>query len=146
MTPAMTYSKTGFTLTESFEGCKLTAYQDSVGVWTIGYGTTGPDVYEGLTITQAQAEGLLADRIALAASCVNTAITVQLTQPEFDALVDFTYNLGCRAFCNSTMRRLINEGNMAAAAVQFDSWDHAGGKVVAGLLRRRQAETTEFNS
>lgn len=142
----MTYSKAGLALTESFEGCKLIAYADIKGVPTIGFGHTGPDVHLGQTITQAQAEGLLADDIQSAAACVNTAITVQLTQPEFDSLVDFVFNLGCKAFCGSTMRRLINEGNMAAAAEQFQLWDHAGGQVVAGLLRRRQAEAAEFSS
>jgi lysozyme len=142
----MTYSKTGLALTESFEGCKLTAYQDIKGVWTIGYGHTGPEVHAGMTITAAQAEGLLIDDIQLASHCVNTAITVDLTQSEFDALVDFVFNLGCAAFCGSTMRRLINEGDTIEAAAQFDNWDHVKGKVVAGLLRRRQAETNEFNS
>ena len=85
------------------------------------------------------------DDIARAVNCVNAAISIELTQPEFDALVDFVYNLGCTSFCASTMRRLINEGNTKAAAAQFDLWDHAGGKVVAGLLRRREAETQEFD-
>lgn len=142
----MTYSKTGLALTESFEGLRLTAYQDIKGVWTIGYGHTGPDVHEGLTITQAQAESLLAGDIEFAANCVNTAIMVQLTQPEFDAIVDLVFNIGCAAFCASTMRRMLNSGFYDEAANQFILWDHAGGKVVAGLLRRRQAETTEFNS
>jgi len=144
--PPMTYSKSGLALTESFEGCRLMAYYDLRGVLTIGYGHTGPEVLPGLQITQADAEALLAADIGFAASCVNTAVTVPLTQPEFDALTDFVFNVGCKAFCGSTMRRLLNEGDYAGAAGQFTAWDHAGGVVVAGLLRRRQAETQEFDA
>jgi lysozyme len=140
----LTYSKTGLALTEQFEGCRLTAYQDQVGVWTIGYGHTGPDVTPGLTITQQQAEDLLASDVSSAASAVNNFVTVQLTQNEFDALVDFVFNLGSGAFAKSTLLRSLNAGQFATAAAQFDEWDHAGGAVVAGLLRRRQAETNLF--
>ena len=146
MTSPMTYSKSGLAVTESFEGCKLTAYQDIRGVWTIGYGHTGPDVTPGMTITAAQAEALLMDDISFSANCVNNCVNVALTQPEFDALVDFVYNVGCKNFANSTMRRMLNAEDYAGAAGQFALWDHAAGKVVAGLLRRRQAEMQEFQS
>ena len=139
-----TYSKDGLTLTEQFEGCELTAYQDQVGVWTIGYGHTGTGVGAGLTITQDQAEALLLSDVSAAASYVNQAVTIALAQQEFDALVDFVFNLGRGAFAGSTLLRQLNAGNFAVAAAQFDVWDHAGGQVVAGLLRRRQAETALF--
>lgn len=145
MNPPMTYSKAGAKLTELFEGLRLNAYYDLRGVLTIGYGHTGPDVTAGQVITPAQAEGLLMDDIKSASNCVNTCVTVQLTQPEFDAIVDLVYNIGCKAFGDSTMRRLLNAGDYAGAADQFDAWDHAGGKVVAGLLRRREVETEEFD-
>jgi lysozyme len=145
MNPPMTYSKFGVALTERFEGFRDTAYQDIAGVWTIGYGTTGPEVKSGMTVTPAQAEGMLIERLTFAAHCVNTGVDVCLTQSEFDALTDFVYNVGCAAFCGSTLRRLLNEGHYAGAAEQFDLWDHAGGKVVAGLLKRREAEAGEFN-
>jgi len=140
------YSGNGLSLTEQFEGCELTAYQDQVGVWTIGYGHTGPDVVAGLTITQDQAQALLAQDVQSAAACVNNSVTVQLSQDEFDALVDFVFNLGVGAFESSTLLRDLNAANFTAAAAQFDLWDHAGGAVVAGLLRRRQAETALFES
>lgn len=146
MNPPMTYSKKGLALTESFEGLRLQAYYDLHGILTIGYGHTGPDVTPGMVITQAQAEALLANDIQSAASCVNTAIIVSLTQPEFDALVDFVYNIGCSAFCRSTLRNLINLEQYSDAAQQFKLWDHINGKVVAGLFRRRSAEADEFNS
>lgn len=138
------YGKEGLTLTEQFEGCRLSAYQDQVGVWTIGYGHTGPEVCAGMTITAEQAEALLAQDVKSAADCVNRVVSVALTQEEFDALVDFVFNLGSGSFAQSTLLQLLNAGSFAAAAAQFDRWDQAGGAVVAGLLRRRQAETALF--
>jgi lysozyme len=142
----LTYSTKGLALTAQFEGCSLSAYQDQVGVWTIGYGHTGPDVKPGLTITGAQAQALLAQDVSRAEACVNNVVAVKLTQEEFDALVDFVYNLGAGAFRGSTMLRDLNAGDFLGAASQFDRWDRAGGAVVAGLLRRRQAEAELFNS
>jgi lysozyme len=82
-----TYSQNGLNLTEQFEGLRLTAYQDQVGVWTIGYGHTGPDVHAGLTITQQQANNLLMQDTQSAAAAVNRLVTVAINQDEFDALV-----------------------------------------------------------
>ena len=90
----LTYGGDGLALTEQFEGCKLTAYQDQVGVWTIGYGHTGPEVVRGATITLEQAQNLLAKDVGSAAACVNNVVAVALSQEEFDALVDFAFNLG----------------------------------------------------
>jgi lysozyme len=142
----LTYSGNGLALTEQFEGCRLTAYQDQVGVWTIGYGHTGADVTPELTITQDHAQALLAHDVGSAAGCVNNVVTIDLTQAEFDALVDFVFNLGAGAFTRSTLLRDLNAGDFTHAASQFDVWDHAGGAVVAGLLRRRQAETAMFDT
>lgn len=141
-----TYDSTGLALTEQSEGLSLTAYQDQVGVWTIGYGHTGPDVVPGMTITREQAQELLQKDIASAAACVNRCVTVPLNQDQFDALVDFVFNLGPAAFEGSTLLRDLNAGNFSAAASQFELWDHAGGAVVAGLLRRRQQEAALFES
>jgi len=140
----LTYGKDGLALTEQFEGLELTAYQDQVGVWTIGYGHTGPDVYPGLTITQNDATSLLLQDVNTAANCVNQLVTVPLTQDEFDALMDFVFNLGTHAFAGSTLLRLLNAGDFDGAIGEFVKWDHAGGQVVAGLLRRRQAEAQLF--
>jgi len=142
----MTYSKTGLALTERFEGVRLEAYKDVAGIWTIGYGHTGPEVIEGLTITEDEAGFFLEQDTQTAVNAVNRLVTVSLTQSEFDALVDFTFNVGQGNFEKSTLLRLLNEGDYQGAATQFDLWDHAGGKVVAGLLRRRQDETQEFKS
>ena len=142
----MEYSKQGLALTESFESCRLTAYQDVRGIWTIGWGTTGPDIVEGLVWTQNQADTALVYKMQLAVSAVNRLVTIELSQGAFDALVDFCYNCGIGAFEGSTMLKLINAGNLEAAGEEFQLWDHASGKVVAGLLRRRIAEEQEFNS
>jgi lysozyme len=143
----MTYSKTGEALTERFESCDLEAYLDQIAkppVWTIGYGHVGPEVCEGLIWTQAQADAQLAIDMEVAENCVNAKVSVALTQGEFDALCDFTFNLGCARFSGSTLLRLLNAGDYSNAAKEFDKWDWAGGVEVAGLLRRRQAETEEF--
>ncbi len=135
---------TGQGLTEQFEGCELTAYQDSGGVLTIGYGHT-EGVTQGMTCTQAQAEAWLSADIQWAVSVVQGAVTVELTQGEFNALVDFVFNAGSANFQSSTLLKDLNDGLYGLAALQFDRWDMAGGKVVAGLLRRRIAEQGEFN-
>jgi lysozyme len=142
----LTYSAKGLALTQQFEGCRLTAYQDQVGVWTIGYGHTGSDVTPGLTITEEQSKALLAKDVCSAAACVNNVVTVKLAQEEFDALVDFVFNLGAGAFRGSTMLRLLNVGDFEGAAAQFERWSRAGGVIVAGLLRRRQAEASLFRT
>jgi lysozyme len=142
----LTYSSNGLSLTEKFEGFRSAAYRDQVGVWTIGYGHTGPDVVSGRTITPAQAQALLAKDVGIAVVCVNTLVTVKISQQEFDALVDFVFNLGIGAFKGSTMLRNLNAGDFTSAAAQFDLWDRAGGAVVAGLLRRRQTEESLFQA
>ena len=143
----MRYSDTArHNLTETFEGCRLKAYQDSKGVWTIGYGHTGGIVCAGLTCTQAQADTWLLTDITWAENEVNRHLHVTVTQNEFDALVDFTFNCGSGNFEHSSLLELVNRGDLLHAAQEFEKWDHCGGLVVAGLLRRRQAEEALFIS
>lgn len=139
----MKYSQSGVKLTEGFEHCRLVAYQDSGGVWTIAWGHTR-GVSKGLTCIPLQAEAWREEDMRLSEAAVNQLVTVSLTQGEFDALVDFDYNVGSEALKNSTLLRLLNAGNIPGAAAEFDKWDHVKAKVVAGLLRRREAETAEF--
>jgi lysozyme len=139
----MLYSLSGLHLTERFEGCKLVAYQDSKGVWTIGYGHTA-GVRPGMTCTQAQAEAWLQQDIAWAAGRVNADVHVPLSQNEFDSLVDFVFNCGTGNFEHSTLLKLINKDDLTDAANEFAKWDEAGGTVIAGLLRRRMAEEVEW--
>ncbi len=140
------YSDAGFALTKKFEGLRLTAYQDQVGVWTIGYGHTGREVHGGMTITEDQADLLLHSDVAGAVACVNRAVTAGIVQCQFDALVDFVFNLGCGRLLGSTLLRYVNAGEFDLAAAQFLLWDHVGGVVVPGLLARRQAEVAMFQS
>lgn len=142
----MQYSKQGLELTEQFEHCRLTSYQDVKGVWTIGWGHTGPEVRPGLNVTQQQADEWLQDDINWANNVVNSLVHASLTQGEHDALVDFVYNVGSGNFAHSTLLKLLNSGQMDLAAAEFEKWDLAGGKVVAGLLRRREAEKQMFTA
>ena len=144
----MQTSDKGIALIKEFEGCKLTAYQDSVGVWTIGYGWTQPldgkPIRAGMTIKQETAERLLKTGLVSYESDVSRLVKVGLTQGQFDALVSFTYNLGARSLSTSTLLRKINAGDYAGAADQFLRWNKAGGKVLKGLTRRREAERALF--
>ncbi|HEG2117541.1 lysozyme [Enterobacter kobei] len=146
----MQTSDKGIDLIKQFEGCKLTAYQDSVGVWTIGYGWTQPvdgkPIRAGMTIKQETAERLLKTGLVSYESDVSRLVKVGLTQEQFDALVSFTYNLGARSLSTSTLLRKLNAGDYAGASDEFLRWNKAGGKVLAGLTRRREAERALFLS
>lgn len=139
----MTTSQRGIDLIKTFEGLKLTAYRCSAGVLTIGFGTTR-NVKPGQTITAAEAERLLRDDLREFERGVRAAVKVPLEQHEFDALVAFVYNVGLGAFRKSTLLRLLNAGDKAGAAKQFGRWNKAGGRVLAGLTRRREAERKLF--
>lgn len=139
----LSYSDAGMALTQKSEGFKLDAYQDVAGVWTIGYGhTAGVDA--GMSCTEAQALYFLLEDLKGAENCVNQAVTVPLAQNQFDALVDFAFNLGCHALRSSTLLKLVNEQNFTDAAQEFDKWVMAGGKRVWGLVKRRAAERAMF--
>lgn len=146
----MQTSEKGIALIKQFEGCKLTAYQDSVGVWTIGYGWTQPvdgkPIRAGMTIKQETAERLLKTGLVSYESDVSRLVKVILNQGQFDALVSFTYNLGARSLSTSTLLRKLNAGDYAGAADEFLRWNKAGGKVLNGLTRRREAERALFLS
>ena len=146
----MQTSDKGIALIKQFEGCKLTAYQDSVGVWTIGYGWTQPvdgkPIRAGMTIKQETAERLLKTGLVSYENDVSRLVKVNLTQGQFDALVSFTYNLGVRSLSTSTLLRKLNAGDYAGAADEFLRWNKAGGKVLNGLTRRREAERALFLS
>ncbi|EQC2606303.1 TPA: lysozyme [Enterobacter hormaechei] len=146
----MQTSEKGIALIKEFEGCKLTAYRDSVGVWTIGYGWTQPvdgkPIRAGMTIKQETAERLLKTGLVRYESDVSRLVKVGLTQGQFDALVSFTYNLGARSLSTSTLLRKLNAGDYAGAADEFLRWNKAGGKVLNGLTRRREAERALFLS
>jgi lysozyme len=113
--------------------------------WTIGWGDTGPDVVEGLTITEQQADQRFARRMALEFEpAVRAAVKVPLNQGQFDALVSIFYNAGVAALTSSTLVRLLNMGDFAGAAAQFPRWNMSGGVRMKGLDRRREAERLVF--
>ncbi|MTK06835.1 MAG: glycoside hydrolase family protein [Hungatella sp.] len=136
-------SQAGINLIKSFEGLRLTAYQDSVGVWTIGYGHTS-GVKSGMTITEAQAEAYLKSDLKSAENTVNNKVTYAISQNQFDALVSFTFNLGGGNFGSSTLLKKLNQGDINGAANEFDKWIYAGGEVLDGLVKRRAAEKEMF--
>jgi lysozyme len=141
----MKINQKGLDLVKSFEGCKLTAYQDSGGIWTIGYGTTGANVVEGLTIDQTTADKWLMDRLNQTGDEVFGYVHVPLNDNQFSALVSFAYNVGIGNFKHSTLLTLLSGGDYKSASDEFLKWDKIKGVVYPGLLRRRLAEQTLFN-
>lgn len=139
----MRTSQRGLSLIKSFEGLRLQAYQDAVGVWTIGYGTTR-GVSAGMAISKEQAERMLLNDVQRFEPEVQRLVTVPLSQNQWDALISFTYNLGSGNLESSTLRRLLNARDYSGAAEQFPRWNKAGGKVIQGLVRRRAVERDLF--
>lgn len=140
----MKISAAGIELLKQFEGCRLTAYQDSVGVWTIGFGTT-TGVKEGQTISQVKAEEYLRFDLAIFEKAVTESLKVPVNQNQFDALVSFTYNVGVSAFRSSTLLNLINEKtDKKVVAAEFSKWVKAGNQTLPGLVSRRKAESELF--
>ena len=144
--PATALSQKGIDLIKEFEGLRLKAYRDPVGVLTIGYGHTGRDVKPGQVISQARAEQLLKGDTGWAQDAVRRSVKVPLSQGQFDALTSFTYNLGAGALASSTLVKKLNARDYAGAQKEFGRWVHAGGEVLAGLVRRRAAEAKMFGN
>jgi lysozyme len=142
----MNVGAAGLALIKQFEGCRLTAYQDQRGIWTIGYGHTGPEVIEGLVWSQDQADAALLGDLHTAVSAVMRDVDVAINQNQFDALVSFTYNVGAQAFADSTLLRLLNAGRPYLASAQFPLWSHVNGVEDDGLMRRRDAERALFDT
>lgn len=140
----MQYSDDALDLTVQSEGCMLNAYQDSVGVWTIGYGHTN-GVCPGDSITPAQAVAYLREDLDIASAAVSRLVLVELSQGQFDALTDFVFNLGAGALEHSTLLALLNQGDYEGADQEFAKWVHAGGKVISGLVTRRRKEAALFS-
>ena len=144
----MKISQTGINLIKQFEGCYLTAYLCPAKVWTIGYGTTGTvdgkAIGKGMKITKQKAEQLLRKDLEQFEKAVSAAVKVPINQNQFDALVSFSYNCGAGALRKSTLLRKLNQKDYKGAAEEFLKWNKGGGKVLAGLTRRREAERKLF--
>ncbi|MFW1762637.1 lysozyme [Acinetobacter calcoaceticus] len=144
----MKTSNAGLNLIKGFEGKRLNAYDDGVGVWTIGFGTikypNGVRVRKGDTCTEQQAEDYLRNDLAKFEAAINKLVKAPLSQNQFDALASFTYNLGETNLANSTLLKKLNKGDYQGTADQFLVWNKAGGKVMKGLVHRREAERALF--
>ena len=132
-------------LTKPFEGCKLTAYRCPAGILTIGYGHTSaagaPKVEEGMEISQADANRILADDMVKFENDVTSLVKVELTQHQFDVLVDFCYNVGKGNLASSTLLKCVNAKQFDRVPAELQKWTKGGGKVLPGLVRRRNAES-----
>ncbi|WP_082112475.1 glycoside hydrolase family protein [Paenibacillus sp. DMB20] len=139
-------SQAGLKLIKNFEGCRLTAYKPvpTEIYWTIGWGHHGPDVKQGMTITQAEADSMLIKDLAKYEAYVNNPtyvpVTSQLNQNQFDALVSFCYNCGA-----GNLKKLCANRTIVQIAENITKYNKAGGKVLTGLVRRREAELALFN-
>lgn len=139
----MKYSENGLRLTMEFEGCRLESYLDTGEVASIGYGHTN-GVKLGQTCTLEMAKEWLAEDVAWGEESIKKMVHVVLTQNQFDALVDFVFNIGSGHFLTSTLLRFLNLGNYERAAKEFERWNEDNGVVVDGLTRRRLAEKKLF--
>ena len=133
-------SATCFALIRKSEGLRLKAYRDPVGVLTIGYGHTGPDVRESKKITVDEAESLLSTDATHAADSVLTLTNGIVSQGQLDALTDFVFNLGSNALKTSSLLRFHRAGNYTRASIEFGKWVYAGGRICEGLVKRRACE------
>lgn len=145
----MKTSQAGIDLIKSFEGFRSAPYRDAVGIPTIGYGMTiYPDgrkvTMSDKPITEAQAVEGLRNLLGRYEQAVERYAQIKLCQHQFDALVSFAYNVGNEALRTSTLMRYLNQGDITSAANQMLRWNRAGGRVLAGLTRRRQAERAMF--
>jgi len=136
---ARTVNAAGLALVKTHEGLRLESYQDTSGIWTIGYGHT-KSVKPGDCIDAERAEQLLEADLMDAERAVMALVKVPLTDNQFSALVSFVFNLGEGAFARSTLLRKLNEGGYGLVPACLKSWIFDNGKVLQGLVKRRAAE------
>ncbi len=141
----MNTSAEGISLIKKFEGCELTAYQCSAGVWTIGYGHT-KGIEEGMEISQEEAEQMLVDELHEYENYINKYVTAPLSQNQFDAMVSWVYNLGPANLKASTLLKVLNAEDYDGVPAQIKRWNKAGGEILDGLIRRREAEARLFKN
>tara|TARA_R110000868_G_scaffold89976_1_gene250084 strand:+ start:2780 stop:3223 length:444 start_codon:yes stop_codon:yes gene_type:complete len=139
----MKISQEGLSLIKKFEGCKLNSYKCAAGVPTIGYGSTH-GIEMGMSISQSRAEELLLEDISKFEDIVNESVKVVLNQNQFDAMVSWTFNLGGGNLKSSTLLKVLNGGDYEDVPNQIKRWNKANGKVLEGLIRRREAEALLF--
>ena len=144
----MKISRSGIDLITRWEGCKLTAYKDGGGVWTIGYGHTSaagaPEVKAGLKISLPDAKEIFVRDVVKYEAAVDKANNRPMTQGQFDAMVSLAFNVGAAGFESSTLVKKLNAHDYLGASGEFVRWNRAAGKPMLGLTRRRAAERDHF--
>jgi lysozyme len=144
----MKTNEAGIALIKEFEGLRTTAYQDSVKIWTIGYGHTSaagaPTVAKGMKITKEQAVQILRADLDKFEQAVSKIIKVPVSENAFAAMVSLAFNIGPGAFARSSVARFVNAKQIDKAARAFGMWVKAGGNTLPGLVRRRAAEAALF--
>ena len=136
-------------LVKRWEGCELEAYPDpgtGGAPWTIGWGATGPGIAKGVRWTQAQADDRLAQDVSRFLKGVQSVVKKPASDAQMGAMTSLAYNIGAKAFANSTLLRKFNAGDVAGAAAEFTRWNRAGGRVMKGLTTRRLDEQRVFRS
>ncbi len=145
-----TINQLGLDLIKEFEGFRSEAYLCPANIWTIGYGNTfyldGEKVKRGDKISREKAEELLKVTVQIFSDHVNKLLKIPVTSNQFSALVSLTYNIGVDAFKNSTLLKVLNQGNYTEAGNQFLRWNKANGKILEGLNKRRRRERKLFLS
>lgn len=140
----------GLALIKLFESYRLTAYQDQRGIWTIGWGHTGLEVTDGLTITQEQADNWLASDIARTTAALSRMIKTAINENQFSALTSLAYNIGTGNFAASSTLALVNDGNISDVPAHIEMWNritvNSQSVIDTGLVRRRAAEVSLFNT
>jgi len=135
-------------LIKRFEGCRLVAYRDPVGIWTIGYGHTNdggyPEIKQGTKITKVEAEALLVRDLERFEELVAKTVKVRLTPNQFGALVSFCCNVGAAAFRRSSVLDRVNRMRFSEVPSRLALWNRAGGRVLPGLVKRRAGEGQLF--
>jgi len=139
----MKISEEGLALIKKFEGLELNAYKCPAGVWTIGYGHT-KGVQEGMVISEETANEMLVEELEEYENYIRNMVHCSLSQNQFDALVSWVYNLGSTNLQNSTLLKVLNDWDFDGVPAQIKRWNKAGGKVLDGLVRRREAEALLF--
>ena len=139
----MNISAEGLSLIKKFEGCELKAYRCAANVLTIGYGST-KGVTEDMEITQEEAESLLQEEMHEYEGYINDMVKVPLEQHQFDAMVSWVFNLGSGNLSSLTLLKKLNNSEYDEVPAQIRRWNKAGGKVLDGLIRRREAEAKMF--
>lgn len=140
----MKINEKGLEIIKTCEGCRLETYKDIIGINTIGFGHTGPEVKPGLVWTQEQADNQLRQDLVKFEEGVSDQLDVDVNENQFSALVSLAYNIGQGNFNSSGLLKQVNLSNFEEAARRFSLWSKAGGKVSEGLTKRRAMEAALF--